>query len=103
MGLGEAIASLSPELQFQSLGRDSVGWDARRTRTLPSGGPSFNPSVGILWGGTRGCFQAERLRSGFQSLGRDSVGWDPGSPRRRGLLDARFNPSVGILWGGTQG
>ncbi len=39
-------------------------------------GRGFNPSVGILWGGTRLIATEERLSSLFQSLGRDSVGWD---------------------------
>ncbi len=37
---------------FQSLGRDSVGWDPFSSRELPPAICGFNPSVGILWGGT---------------------------------------------------
>ncbi len=36
---------------FQSLGRDSVGWDLNPP-FHPEGRRCFNPSVGILWGGT---------------------------------------------------
>ncbi len=37
---------------------------------------SFNPSVGILWGGTVAINQGAIGDRVFQSLGRDSVGWD---------------------------
>ncbi len=85
---------------FQSLGRDSVGWDyagqyaaadegrvsiprsgfcgvgrdSPRARMPPA--PGFNPSVGILWGGTSRPPMVARSWFLFQSLGRDSVGWD---------------------------
>ncbi len=38
----------------------------------------FNPSVGILWGGTAVGSPREEESDRFQSLGRDSVGWDWG-------------------------
>ena len=37
---------------------------------------SFNPSVGILWGGTTYRKDDYIAILQFQSLGRDSVGWD---------------------------
>ncbi len=62
---------------------------------------SFNPSVGILWGGTAlvaGTWQGGGAvsipRSGFCGVG-------PCSPPTCGGEEACFNPSVGILWGGT--
>ncbi len=36
----------------------------------------FNPSVGILWGGTLPACRRSARPAQFQSLGRDSVGWD---------------------------
>ena len=89
-----------PASAFQSLGRDSVGWDMlQRLDGGPDGGVSiprsgfcgvglcwpicggrrrtcFNPSVGILWGGTRLSEGQDAPGARFQSLGRDSVGWD---------------------------
>ncbi len=90
----------SRERKFQSLGRDSVGWDFL-TRlivlgsyrvSIPRSGfcgvghsscllsaasrKGFNPSVGILWGGTPWRPFVSLLWVWFQSLGRDSVGWD---------------------------
>ncbi len=45
----------------------------------------FNPSVGILWGGTGSAFSCAPPFPWFQSLGRDSVGWDfPSHVRGRG-------------------
>ncbi len=68
---------------FQSLGRDSVGWDQRFVFSEGCPGFGFNPSVGILWGGTPRQSRSTRNQAGFQSLGRDSVGWDsPNIPRR---------------------
>ncbi len=85
----------------------------------------FNPSVGILWGGTGPLWPGCSHLRWFQSLGRDSVGWDYISILQKGLGRAvsiprsgfcgvgphpaprgrarvgSFNPSVGILWGGT--
>ncbi len=85
---------------FQSLGRDSVGWDQGAARAAPrppavsiprsgfcgvglsesfrliSSRSCFNPSVGILWGGTYETSHADATLHQFQSLGRDSVGWD---------------------------
>ncbi len=85
---------------FQSLGRDSVGWDFSqcswveppRTVSIPRSGfcgvgplaphpafqtrARFNPSVGILWGGTSSLAHSRLCLLLFQSLGRDSVGWD---------------------------
>ncbi len=136
---------------FQSLGRDSVGWDDlcpdNRVPTLTvsiprsgfcgvgpvgvvmatPGGRRFNPSVGILWGGTFSTLFHLAELCQFQSLGRDSVGWDPekmvhpsspgafqslgrdsvGWDQKSLVGDSQslrcFNPSVGILWGGTRG
>ena len=62
---------------FQSLGRDSVGWDSSDVDIVSFSANCFNPSVGILWGGTRATCCSDCPTSGF-------------------------NPSVGILWGGTQ-
>ncbi len=101
-----------------------MGPDTKRGLDLVSLG--FNPSVGILWGGTASASFPQSLRPAlFQSLGRDSVGWDgmryvapiyweKVSIPRSGfcgvgqlpeggskVLQASFNPSVGILWGGT--
>ncbi len=64
-------------MMFQSLGRDSVGWDliAAAAFTVPS-------AVSIP-------------RSGFCGVGREGG-------RREARGEGRgFNPSVGILWGGT--
>ncbi len=110
---------------FQSLGRDSVGWDLQAGAGGYRERCGFNPSVGILWGGTAAGACELRVVERFQSLGRDSVGWDlPVFPQiysgyrvsiprsgfcgvGRKLLNVTksskpsFNPSVGILWGGT--
>ncbi len=93
---------LGPRRRFQSLGRDSVGWDAGKETAMEEikavsiprsgfcgvgpgrypqsnggAGGGFNPSVGILWGGTgHRCLIPVSLAGWFQSLGRDSVGWD---------------------------
>ena len=112
--------------RFQSLGRDSVGWDMFDVRGRVRLRLGFNPSVGILWGGTRQAvlegavrvfvsiprsgfcgvglgptFLRASARSEFQSLGRDSVGWDGAQFVVNRLGRLGFNPSVGILWGGT--
>ncbi len=63
--------------------------------------PSFNPSVGILWGGTPPWVYGGLWFGKFQSLGRDSVGWDLIWMNNPSLFRMSFNPSVGILWGGT--
>ncbi len=62
---------------FQSLGRDSVEWDAPSPAGRSSGRRSFNPSVGILSSGTQ-YHRSSRL----------------------GITG--FNPSVGILSSGTK-
>ncbi len=135
--------------RFQSLGRDSVGWDDQvfhyvrglRAVSIPRSGfcgvgplrllkeaqdwtvsiprsgfcgvgpahaamdlhspGGFNPSVGILWGGTQISLCCHGKDCRFQSLGRDSVGWDQGESGCH-MPPGRFNPSVGILWGGTE-
>ncbi len=52
VGRAEQVLRLASRAMFQSLGRDSVGWDlVLRQNHLPPGN-RFNPSVGILWGGT---------------------------------------------------
>ncbi len=109
-------------LMFQSLGRDSVGWDhalppsvragkgvsiprsgfcgvGRAPAPSPRAGPSrFNPSVGILWGGTSPLLSVLGATKKFQSLGRDSVGWDR-FPRNdaveRALFQSLGRDSVG--------
>ena len=61
---------------------------------------SFNPSVGILWGGTRPAAPSAAAARGFNP----SVGILWGGtlrPRGGGYAPSGFNPSVGILWGGT--
>ncbi len=61
---------------FQSLGRDSVGWDPQGHSRYSAADGCFNPSVGILWGGTSPWTAGPGNGTRFQSLGRDSVGWD---------------------------
>ncbi len=80
--IGRSVASA---MLFQSLGRDSVGWDRTQLQQhadalavsiprsgfcgvglseehdLHKGSAGFNPSVGILWGGTRGRPRSDRL------------------------------------------
>ncbi len=64
--------------RFQSLGRDSGGWDVERLLRPGTDDP-------------------------FQSLGRDSGGWDNGRPEEFIMVAIRFNPSVGIQVVGTGG
>jgi len=96
-------SKLFDSVQFQSLGRDSVGLDPARMVHIGQPHTGFNPSVGILLVWTRDDVLAPRddvavsiPRSGFcwfgleiglqqsgpgvlfQSLGRDSVGLDSG-------------------------
>ncbi len=51
--------------KFQSLGRDSVGWDRAIFTWAVDTLAGFNPSVGILWGGT---FAAALLRAGYVTV-----------------------------------
>ncbi len=70
-----SVAPASGKPQFQSLGRDSVGFSPRH---LPA---------------------HHYHRGQFQSLGRDSVGFSLRLSQSLRCRAHRFNPSVGILWG----
>ncbi len=86
---------------FQSLGRDSGGWDPQGPPQHIRAMPSFNPSVGIQVVGTLAAVIARPGHGKFQSLGRDSGGWD--GPHGLVSWAGRFgfNPSVGIQVVGT--
>ncbi len=59
-------------------------------------GQSFNPSVGILWGGTRPSRKSGDSSRRFQSLGRDSVGWDDLRGAQAGLIEPVSIPRSGF-------
>ena len=112
--------------KFQSLGRDSVGWDRRSLTnsvalcrvSIPRSGfcgvglhidelvyyrdkKVSIPRSGFCGVGPSINPSIRYLSLEFQSLGRDSVGWDPRPSTLSIISIVGFNPSVGILWGGT--
>ncbi len=101
LGLGDERGYGDGQPWFQSLGRDSGGWD--RTGEPPDDAPGrcFNPSVGIQVVGTSAIRYDSCRAKTFQSLGRDSGGWDTVVVRATGAGSPSFNPSVGIQVVGT--
>jgi len=89
--------SIAHHIQFQSLGRDSVGLDVIGATIVHIVPTSFNPSVGILLVWTDPRTNRIRYVGQFQSLGRDSVGLDQHTADISIKVSASFNPSVGIL------
>ncbi len=77
MGLLCAGAYGREEGLFQSLGRDSVGWDQRELESvLIFYGCVSIPRSGFCGVGLISKHIQELKPAWFQSLGRDSVGWD---------------------------
>ncbi len=86
VGPGLPLAQRQTIVQFQSLGRDSVGWDSLRS-CRPARWPAVSiPRSGFCGVGPPAPYLMKGGLRWFQSLGRDSVGWDrevfPGTNER---------------------
>ncbi len=83
---------------FQSLGRDSGGWDHQYKLICVVVRVCFNPSVGIQVVGTLLPVVGRGNIMAFQSLGRDSGGWDSGSASPRIMAREVSIPRSGFRW-----